>query len=276
MAPNYDYLLFVGPGRSGTTHIYRALKVAYPVVFPEIKEGYYYRDPKRYRSALGHVSPATHILGDVVNLAYIDPSLPTDIAHLTQAGQRVLVVVTVRNHAARAASQMRFDASRGRWDLERRALGVALTPLLFRRLLDLPTDVVVVDFHEFTVDPLATLNALARMCGIPEADVLPDVDRNESESARLGPLSALAPMAAGILRQLGLRRLLQALKDNPLVWGFFFKPSSGAVYELSEEITEELEQMHVECWRIINTHLKQAGCGVYTRGAVVNSPRNGS
>ena len=48
---NYDYVLFVGPGRSGTTYIYRILRSHYNIKLPELKEAYYFRRPKRLQRA---------------------------------------------------------------------------------------------------------------------------------------------------------------------------------------------------------------------------------
>ena len=72
--PNYDYLLFVGPGRSGTDYLCNVLRESHHVAFPEIKEGYYYQSPGRYMR-MRRKTPAGVILGDGANLAYLDTKL---------------------------------------------------------------------------------------------------------------------------------------------------------------------------------------------------------
>ena len=173
MRSTYDCLLAVGPGRSGTTYLYRLLRDHYAVAFPEIKEAGYYRSPDRYRRARGRLPPGT-LLGDVDNGAYLDPGLPDAVGRLRGQGQRVLLAVVLRDQVERAESMMRFAGSRGRQlrrggarALERDVVSRRLTPARLERIRAGGADVAVLDFQRLIREPEALLNGLAGWCGIP-------------------------------------------------------------------------------------------------------------
>ena len=112
----YDYLLVVGPGRSGSELLYERLKAHPAFAFPEIKEGYYYRSPRawrRARRALGAGSGGPRILADIANLAYRDGALAGGVEALRGGGCRILIAVLLRDHVDRAMSMARFRRSRG-------------------------------------------------------------------------------------------------------------------------------------------------------------------
>ena len=210
----YDYLLAVGPGRSGTTYLYRLLRDHYAVAFPEIKEAGYYRSPDRYRRARRRLPPGT-LLGDVDNGAYLDPGLPEAVVRLRGEGQRVLLVVVLRDQVERAECMMRFAGSRGR---QLRRGGVRA----------LERDVAALDFQRLIREPEALLNGLAGWCGIPAwPEALPRGGVNAGVAARWTPAAALGAALAGGMRRLGLLTALQGLKDGRRVQDLFFRALSG-------------------------------------------------
>ena len=197
----YDCLLAVGPGRSGTTYLYRLLRDHYAVAFPEIKEAGYHRSPDRYRRARGRLPPGT-LLGDVDNGAYLDPGLPEAVVRLRGEGQRVLLAVVLRDQVERAECMMRFAGSRGR---QLRRGGVRA----------LERDVAALDFQRLIREPEALLNGLAGWCGIPAwPEALPRGGVNAGVAARWTPAAALGAALAGGMRRLGLLTALQGLKDS--------------------------------------------------------------
>ena len=263
---NYDYLLFVGPGRSGTTYLYRALKECYAVMFPEIKEGYYYRSADRY-TRMRWMVPPTHVLGDGANGAYMDDQLAERVSGL---GARTLIVVTLRNHLDRAHSMLKFDLSRGRelWHgkegLESRVIDRRLTPAHLERIYSTNTDVVVIEFGEILRNPEAVLNYLADLLGIPGADGLPDIGKNPSEGARSVHLSALATLASNALRGAGLRHLLQTLKDSQTIHNLVFK-GAAAPTTIGESHSALLVSDNEECWKLIHERSLSLDNGVFIR-----------
>ena len=273
----YDYLLFVGPGRSATTYVYRMLRAHYAVSFPEIKESHYYRDLSRYLGARRR-APDDHILGDVANDAYMDRDLPDALKSLRASGQRVLVVVTLRDHVERAESMVRFDESRGRAlrpggmsDLERRVVARRLTPEQLRRIFSSGVDFAVLDYDALRSDATGVLNRLASLCGIPlSTHQLPQARENPSKRSRSVLLTAAAVLVAKALRGLGLRSTLQRLKDSRRIQGWFFKPLPAedqlyAGQALSPEHQETLHRANADCWAVVRRYAATDGNGLHIR-----------
>ena len=167
-----DYLLIAGPGRSGSTYLFEALAARGDFIAPAIKEGAYYRSPRRLRRAVGRL-PASAVLLDGANTAWRDPRL----AGLAGAGGdrcRVLLVLLVRGHVDRARSVKAFRASRGDWRgwlgeaaLERGVVRDSPGPADAARLLGLGVDVLCVGFAALVRDPVAVLDRIAGLCGRP-------------------------------------------------------------------------------------------------------------
>ena len=110
-SPGYDYVLVAGPGRSGSTFLYRLLNAHPAFAAPEIKEGYYYRSVRRFDRARRKLRQSNTILLDVANTAWADPRLAV-VAALHRRGWRILVVVLLRQHRERAVSVMAYWQSR--------------------------------------------------------------------------------------------------------------------------------------------------------------------
>ena len=277
-SPQYDYLLVVGPGRSGSDFLYRQLQAHPQLAFPEIKEGYYYRSPRRYRKFRPPQSGAGAILADIANLAYQDPDLPGGIARLQAAGARILLVVLLRQHWDRAVSMLAFRQSRGEYPLGRGGQGRLvdavlrdrLTPEQLARLYQMDTDVLTIHFPALVGNPAETLAALAAVCGIdnfppPQAGVV-----NPAARARNFLLARLGRFAARSMRRMGLRRALQRVKDNPRLMNLFFRPrpSSEPPPELPAASRDCLEQIYRECCALTAAApAEKIAAGVYFRPA---------
>ena len=276
--PRYDYLLVVGPGRSGSDFLYRQLQAHPQLAFPEIKEGYYYRSIRRYRKFRPPPSGAGPILADIANLAYQDPDLPGGVAQLQAGGARILLIVLLRQHCDRAVSMLAFRQSRGEYPLGRGGQGRLtaavlrdrLTPEQLARLYQMDTDVLTIHFPALVGNPAETLAALAACCGIanfpsPQAGVV-----NPAAKARNFLLARLGRFAARSMRRLGLRRALQRVKDNPRLMNLFFRPrpSSEPPPELPAASRDCLEQAYRECCALTAAApAEKIAAGVYFRRA---------
>ena len=273
--PRYDYLLFVGPGRSATTYVYRMLKDHYSVAFPDIKESYYYRSPRRYAEARRRLHPSL-LLGDVANTAYLDPQLPYAITTMADSGNRVLIVATLREHVSRASSMLNYATSRGKtlWrggliGLERHIVAKCLTPNHLATIRSAGADVVVLDFDVLTSYPTETLNLLAELCGIPlYRSRLPNISLNASEASRQVTLSALATGVSRVLRAAGLRGTLQRLKDSRRLHGLVFRPLTAqeertGLGSLEPGHEEHLKRLHRECRTFIESNFELRAEGFY-------------
>ena len=227
-----DYLLVAGPGRSGSTWLYRALD-AHPAFAPPVaKEGFRYRSVRRFERALRLAGGS--ILLDAANLAWQDPALE-NIAALRDRGHRIVVVVLLRRHTDRAVSVIGFRRSRvlpalfsGPRELERAAVRDSLTPAALERIHALGVDVLTVSFEALSERPGTVLGIIARIAGASPFLSPPPAPANPSVRARRPALAAAGKLVAVLLRAAGALRLLQRLKDDPGVMDFFFRPAREA------------------------------------------------
>ena len=274
--PACDYLLVVGPGRSGSELLYRQLRRHPGIAIPEIKEGYYYRSPRAARRALAQAAADGRILADLSNLAYRDPQLPDGITRLRKAGCRTLAVVLLRDHTGRARSMMQFRRSRGEPSalrgpgrLEQSVVRDRLTPAQLAAIYSLDAEVVTLHFPFLTGQPQAALDALAQLCGLAPFDAeAPETGPvNASQQARNIWLSAAAKAAAAGLRRLGLKRPLQRIKDNPAVHRLLFRPlpDGAAPPVLSPQNCELLQAAYAECCAYLEAHTDRLADGLWRK-----------
>lgn len=274
-AAAYDYLLVVGPGRSGSEFLFRNLLAHPAMVSPELKEGYYYRSPAAFRRARRAAGGPGTVLLDVANLGYRDPALAPGLDRIREEGARILVVALLRHHGVRAESMMRFRRSRGEVSallgsraLEEAVLRDRLTPERLRELYELPADLLVIAFPALVDRAREVLGALLERCGLEPPDLQPSARLNEAVDARAVWFSALGKGIALALRYLGFRKTLQRLKDHPRVGTLFFVPhrEEGAV-RLSESGRETSERSYRECVEIVEGRSVEVAEGLFFRAA---------
>lgn len=275
----YDYLLVVGPGRSGSDLLYENLKNHPELAFPEIKEGYYYRSPRNFDKALRGLQGKT--LVDVANLAYKDPSLSKGIERLAAKGYRTLIVVLLRNHYDRALSMMRFRKSRaeisalfGDRILEDAVVRDRLKPSALASIYGCDLDVLTISFPTLIHNTDAALRALSSICGISNPRHVARGVVNESVRARHLLLSAFGKSIAVAMRRLGLTRLLQKSKDNQSIRNLFFVPLSqdeGSM-SISQSNAERLHDSYLQCRSVILSASDEIGEGIYFRQAGASKP----
>ena len=283
--PNYDYLLVVGPGRSGTDFLYQNLKGHPQFAFPEIKEAGYYRSARRFRKDYRRLrngarpDPAggdARILADISNLAYQDRSLCAQISRLKSEGVRVLLVVLLREHCDRARSMYRYRKSRGHLSawlgpgrLERAVVRDRLTPEQLEEIYRAGVDVLCLDFAALMRQPAAAFQNLGGLCGVNGFGQVATEVSNPSVRGRSLPLSAAAHAGAALLRRLGLRRLLQRLKDSRRIARLFFvaMPDDERHIALKDENLQLLETAFQGCLSTIKAHSEPMADGAYIRKA---------
>ena len=226
-ADRVDYLLVVGPGRSGSDFLYRILRAHPDYAIPEIKESAYYRSVRAYQRGRTKVRPPGKLLCDIANDAYHDPKLLPGVRALQQQGVSILVMVLLRSHRDRALSAMRFRKSRGRPSallgaqrLEESVVRDRLTPQMLEDIFRLDVDVLTVDFATLVGETDRFLAKLAALCRTAPFDDVPADAVNVSTRARFVWLSTLGWLSAVVLRGLGLNSLLQRIKDSPVAQGY--------------------------------------------------------
>ena len=271
----YDYLLVVGPGRSGSEFLYRLLRDHPSFVFPEIKERYYYRSPKAFRRARKRLDGRQgQILCDVANLAYADARLSRGVEALREEGFRILLVVLLRDHRDRAISMMRFRRSRAEpsalLGARRLEAAVVRDRLTSERLADVfrtNADVLTLSFSALTEDTGAAMDVLPSLCGVQKFDRTPRRAVNQAVGPRSLWLSAFGHWCGFALRHLGCRRLLQRIKENKVVNKAFFVSLADDAQRprLSEESLKRLDASAVACRWMVESSSRQVGEGIYLR-----------
>ena len=275
VAPRYDYLLVVGPGRSGSEFLYRNLQGHPQLACPTIKEGYYYRSLAAFRKAWQLAGQQGKVLVDIANLGYRDAALVPGAKRLQEAGFRILVVLLVRDHCARARSMMVFRRSRGEMSalagprrLEAAVVGDRLTSQRLQELYDLNVDVLTVRFPALVGRTAEVLGALAGRCGVAPFGPPCHVGANAAAEPRAIWFSSLGKAVALSLRRLGFLRALQRLKDDRRVQALFFLSARARPpTALSERSRKLLEEAHRECTAVIDRCSEQIAEGVYLRPA---------
>lgn len=272
----YDYLLVVGPGRSGSDFLYGVLRRHPDYAFPEIKEAAYYRSERAYRRARGKVPSRGKLLCDISNNAYLDPRLLPGVRALRRRGVSILLVVLLRNHRDRALSSIRFRKSRGRPStllgarhLERAVVRDRLTRSLLEDVFALDVDILAVDFATLVEDTHRVLATLASLCGTEPFGAVATEPANVSTRARFVWLSTIGWLCAVTLRRLGLTRQLQRLKDSPSIGRVFFTALAPGRDEirLSEGAERTLDDTHRECWSVVTRQSDKESEGIYLRRA---------
>ena len=246
-----DYLLVAGPGRSGSTYLYRLLNAHRDFVAPQAKEGHYYRSARRFDRARKRLGGSGAVLLDAANTAWSDPRLD-GVAALRGRGHRVVVVVLLRDHLERAVSVMGWRHGRAlvarRRALERAAVEESLTGEALGRIFALGADVLTVRFETLVGDPDAVLAAIAALCGTGAFARAPKAPVNASVRARAPLLGAAARLGAVVLRAAGARALVQRLKDEPRITRAFFRPErAGERYVLGAAAAAELARRRESC-----------------------------
>lgn len=275
--PNYDYLLVVGPGRSGTDFLYANLRQHPQFAFPEIKEAGYYQSPRRFEKEYGRLLGGEgKILADISNLAYKDRLLGPGVSALKCRGVRVLIVVLLREHCARARSMVRYRRSRGHLSawlganrLEQSVVRDRLTPKQLEDIHRLGVDVLSVEFSAIVENPAQVFRHLSLLCGVSVSEHIETRITNRSVRHRNLVLSTLATSGATLLRSLGLRRLLQRLKDSEPLDRLLFVPLPEDEREviLNAESVCLLENAFAECRSTIRSHAEKLARGIYFLGA---------
>ncbi len=272
----YDYLLVVGPGRSGSEFLYRLLRSHPSFAFPEIKERYYYRSPRAFRRERKRLDEAGQgrILCDVANLAYADAKLSRAVDALREEGFEILLVTLLRDHRERAISMMQFRKSRAEFPallgarrLEAAVVRDRLTPERLADIFRTNADVLTLSFSTLIGETDAVTDVLSSLCGTPKFDHTPRQAVNQSIGARSLWLSAFGHWCASTLRHLGFRRLLQRIKESETVNKAFFVPlpDDAEKPRLSEESSKMLDASAAACYTIVESSSRQVREGIYLR-----------
>ncbi len=268
----YDYVLVIGPGRSGSEFLYRALNAHPDFCFPEIKEGMYYRSLTAFKRARKRLPDKHKLLCDISNLAYLDPALFEGIEDIKGQHFNILLITLIRDHKDRAISMMRFRRSRGelsalfgRARLETSAVRDRLTPQILEKIFQINVDVLTIHFSALIRDTTTVLDVLASFCGASKFDRVPEGPVNESVRPRFIWFSTFGRFCGVALRSLGFRRLLQRLKDSELVKNLFFAPLPNDQDDLclTEASIRTLNASYLECCSIVESSSEKIGNGIY-------------
>lgn len=278
----YDYLLSVGPGRSGSTFVYQKLKAHPEIEFSGIKEGYLYRSLKGFEKARKRLNEGL-ILADISNRAYRDPLLGRGIKIIRNNGYKILLVLLIREHFDRAVSMIRFKRSRGEfcalWGanyLEKKVVNDQLMPKQLLDIFQMDVDILIVYFPMLTQKTEVFLECLSNLCGISRFNDIEKGRVNESVCARHVLLSASGKIVALALRKAGCISLLQALKGSNFVKKLFFIKLPKDDFSLSKKNRELLNDLYSECCSVVHSFSDRIGEKIYFRKAGSSLPESAS
>lgn len=277
----YDYLLVVGPGRSGSEFLYDNLRSHPDMAFPEIRGGRYYQSLRRFNRTFNRLNrDRKKIFVDITVLGYHDSVLDKGIEVLKVNGYRILLMVILRDHCDRALSMMRFRRSRGEKSallgtkrLEQAVVQDRLTRKNLVNIYGLDVDVLTVNFPTLTTDTTTVLDTLASICGISKFELTERRVVNESVRARNIVLSTFGKSIAIAMRRIGFKRLLQRLKDSQFIRKIFFVPLTEDEDKsaLSEKSKEILEASFMDCCSIVENSSEKIHEGIYFRNGSCSS-----
>lgn len=277
----YDYVLVIGPGRSGTRFLLANLKTNPDLDTARSEGAYYYRSRRRLRKAAARSSDEAgrrRPLVDVANLAYKDPALALALQRLRDDGCRTLVVAMLREHCRRAVSMMHFRRSRGQLSalfgarrLERAVLRDRLRPEHLHRLVRLDVDLVVVPFSALVDRTEAVLRVLSMQCGVADFDRVHREAINQSVDARLVPLAALSTALVAALHRVGLRGASRRLKHASLAKKVLFRPARVGRYRLGRATESLLSSTYEDCISLLRESSSWIENAVYVRCARISS-----
>ena len=268
---NYDYLLVVGPGRSGSRFLLENLRGHPDLAFGRIESEYYYRSARRFRQASRRLQgDAGKLLVDIANLGYRDSALGPGVARLRREGARILLVVLLRDHRERAVSMMRFRRSRGELSalssirrLEAAVVRDRLTPEQLEHLFRLDADVLTIAFPTLVNRTETVMGVLAARCGLAEFAAIERGVVNESVAARSLLFSSFGKSVAAALRWLRWMGLLRRLKDSKFVQGLFFASADSSEVRLDIASASVLDAAHAECRSVIEAKSERLAEGLY-------------
>lgn len=274
----YDYLLSVGPGRSGSAFIYQKLKAHPEVEFPGIKEGYLYRSIGRFQKVRKRLNEEL-ILADISNRAYQDPLLDWGIKMIKNNGYRILLILSIREHCDRAVSMVRFKRSRGEFSalwgmnyLEKKVMNDQLMPEQLLNIFQMNVDILIVYFPMLTQKTEVFLGHLSNLCGISQFNNIGKGRVNKSVCARNMLLSAFGKIVALALRKVGCVKFLQTIKDSNFIEKLFFTELPENDFSLSEKNRKLLNDLYFECCSVVNDFSDQIGKQIYFRKAGAPRP----
>ena len=271
MGVRYDYLLLAGPGRSGSTWLYRALRDHPAFAAPGAKEGRHYRSAGRFERARGRLVPGVVLLdagqprlaqsGDRQRCAVRPPRTP-------DPGRGAAATPSRTRGLDHRLSPQPGTAGAAAEPAESRASGGAREPHpgRARRIHGLGVDVLTIAFEAIAGQPRTVLGILARLCGAAPIPGPPAGPVNAAVAARRPALAAAGKLAAIVLRGIGANRLLQRLKDDDRVMDFFFRSAAGedrAVLGAAAAAT--LERRYAACLAAVAKGSERLSDGVWFR-----------
>lgn len=245
-------ILFVGPGKTGTSFIYKYLK-NHPELSPSnVKETGHFFDPKGSFSKFFDLKDDIKYVYEVSNTYFKSTVVMANIASAGLAD--VHIVIIRRDPVERALSHVKFIVRNGNSGNDP------------KKLLDQFPEVIessryrhfetlwkknfgpATHFIDYDSDPVIfaeALNAFLLNMGLSKVESVPEIV-NKSMSPRSRGLAKLAKLIATTMRNVGMLGALQRVKDSVLVNRIIFSEKNEVRVDESAfrvEIVQRLENV---------------------------------
>lgn len=261
--PNF---LYVGPDKSGSSWLFKALE-AHPQCFvPEAKDVYYFdkyfdRGPDWYQKFFDPAPAGSQAVGEISHGYLFDPDAPQRIR---EQFPDMKIIATLRHPVDRAVSHYFYLRSSGLIDCDfREALdvrpGIIRSSLYYdavKRYMDVfpPEQLMINYFEDLQADPRAFAFEVFRFLGLDEIDCTDFGERvREARAPRSFWLSKLLKHGAMKARDLGFTNLVGKIKNSNAVNMLYSPLKSGEKDKVSAEVRDWLADYFVEDTRQLQT-----------------------
>lgn len=237
----YPNFLFVGPDKSGSSWLYKALRAHHQVYLPDVKELFYFdrfydRGWRWYKSFFEDAGYDYRVIGEISHDYLFSPLACERIA---QDLPSVKLMVCLRDPVERAFSAYLYMIKQGRVNCDFETALEEVEELIdhgrYAEHLEgyLETfgreRIHIAAFDDLVADPQGFFDQVCSFLGVARKELPPELGRNVLPAAkpRSYPVARLARGIGWQIRRLGMPRVVNRAKDSRLINRFLYRTYSA-------------------------------------------------